>query len=41
MNAGVDVMGYLRPKEQYNKGKVSEANERLMFEEQLMEKYNG
>jgi len=27
------VMGYLRPTSQFNKGKVSEYKERLMFEE--------
>ena len=35
-NAGHDVMGYLRPKSQYNKGKVSEFEERKSFEEEVM-----
>ena len=39
VNAGVDVMGYLRPKSQYNKGKVSEFEERKSFEESIINEH--
>ena len=30
------VMGYLRPTSQFNNGKISEYNERMMFEESII-----
>lgn len=33
------VMGYLRPKSQYNKGKVSEFEERKSFEESVINEH--
>ena len=40
MNAGLAFeMGYLRPKSQYNKGKVAEFEERKSFEESIINEH--